>query len=155
MVGTHVGHDCIVGDKVVLSNYVQIAGHVEIGTGAWFAGMSGSHQFVTVGRWSFITGLAGITRDVPPFLIISGHYPAKIRGVNKRGLLRAGLNPKQQEDIYAAYKQLYRRGSSLLANARALAEQNGIDENVRDLVESIFKSHQHRFGRYRESLRTR
>jgi UDP-N-acetylglucosamine acyltransferase len=154
MVGTHVGHDCIVGDKVVLSNYVQIAGHVEIGTGAWFAGMSGSHQFVTVGRWSFITGLAGITRDVPPFLIISGHYPAKIRGVNKRGLLRAGLNPKQQEDIYAAYKQLYRRGSSLLANARALAEQNGIDENVRDLVESIFKSHQHRFGRYRESLRT-
>jgi UDP-N-acetylglucosamine acyltransferase len=154
MVGSHIGHDCIVGDQVVLSNYVQVAGHVEIGTGAWFAGMAGSHQFVTIGRWSFITGLAGITRDVPPFLIVSGHYPARIRGVNKRGLLRAGLNQQQQEDIYAAYKTLYRRGSSLLANAKALSEQDGIDENVRDLIDFIFKSHQHRFGRYRESLRT-
>jgi UDP-N-acetylglucosamine acyltransferase len=154
MVGSHVGHDCVVGDKVVLSNYVQIAGHVTIETGAWFAGMAGSHQFVTIGRWSFIAGLGGITRDVPPFLIMSGHYPARVRGVNKRGLLRAGLSQQQQDDLYAAYKRLYRRGSTLLANARELAAQDGLDENIRHLVESICNSHQHRFGRYRESFRT-
>jgi len=154
MVGSHVGHDGIVGDKAVLSNYVQIAGHVQIGMGAWFAGMAGAHQYVTVGRWSFIAGLAGVTHDVPPFLIASGHYPVKIRGVNKRGLLRAGLNPQQQANIYEAYKTLYRRGSTLLANARELAEQDGLDENVRDMIGSICNSHQHRFGRYRESLRT-
>jgi UDP-N-acetylglucosamine acyltransferase len=154
MVGSHVGHDCTVEDKVVLSNYVQIAGHVRIETGAWFAGMAGAHQFVTVGRWSFIAGLAGITHDVPPFLIASGHYPVKIRGVNKRGLLRAGLDRQQQTNIYEAYKKLYRRGSTLLANARELAEQDGLDENVRDLIGSILNSYRHRFGRYRESLRT-
>ncbi len=154
MVGSHVGHDCTIGDKAVLSNYVQIAGHVQIGTGAWFAGMAGAHQFVTVGRWSFIAGLAGVTHDVPPFLIASGHYPIKVRGVNKRGLLRAGLNGEQQLHIFEAYRKLYRRGSTLLANARELAEQDGLDENVRDLIGSIFNSYQHRFGRYRESLRT-
>ena len=154
MVGSHVGHDCIVGDRVVLSNYVQIAGHVQIGMGAWFAGMAASHQFVTVGRWAFIAGLAGVTHDVPPFLIASGHYPVKVRGVNKRGLLRAGLDHGQQASIYDAYKKLYRRGSTLLANARELAEQDGLDENVRDMIGSIFNSYQHRFGRYRESLRT-
>ena len=154
MVGSHLGHDCIVEDKVVLSNYVQIAGHVTIEMGAWFAGMAGAHQFVTIGRWSFVAGLAGITRDVPPFLVVSGHYPAKIRGVNKRGLVRAGLTERQQDDIYAAYKQLYRHGSTLLAKARELAAQDGLDENVRFLVESIFRGHKHRFGRYLESFRT-
>ena len=153
MIGSHVGHDCVVEDKVVLSNHVQIAGHVKIETGAWLAGMAGVHQFVTVGRWSFVAGLAGLTRDLPPFLIASGHYPPKIRGVNKRGLVRAGLTERQQEDIYVAYKQLYRRGSTLLANAKELAERDGLDENVRALLDAIFHSHQHRFGRYLESFR--
>jgi UDP-N-acetylglucosamine acyltransferase len=154
MVGCHVGHDCVLGDKIVLSNYVQVAGHVHIGTGAWFAGMAGAHQFVTVGRWAFIAGLAGVTHDVPPFLIASGHYPVKVRGVNKRGLLRAGLSEEQQSCIFEAYRKLYRRGSTLLANARELAGQDGLDENVRDMIGSIFNSYEHRYGRYLESLRT-
>lgn len=74
--------------------------------------------------------------------------------MNKRGLLRAGLSGEQQLHIFEAYRKLYRQGSTLLANARELAEQDGLDENVRDLIGSIFNSHQHRFGRYRESLRT-
>jgi len=153
MVGSHLGHDCVVEDKVVLSNYVQIAGHVKIETGAWISGMAGCHQFVTVGQWAFIAGLAGVTRDVPPFLIVSGHYPSKVRGVNKRGLARAGMNEQQQERIYEAYKKLYRRGSTLLANARELAAQDGLDENVRALVEAVSRTHQHRFGRYQETFR--
>lgn len=154
MVGAHLGHDSVVEDRVVLSNYVQIAGHVKIETGAWFSGLAASHQFVTIGRWSYIAGLAGLTHDIPPFLIVSGHYPPRVRGVNKRGLLRAGLNEQQQERIYEAYKKLYRQGGPLLGNAEELARQDGLDENVRAIVDSIFKSNQHRFGRYLESLRT-
>ena len=154
MVGTHLGHDCIVEDKVVLSNYVQIAGHVKIETGAWFSGLAASHQFVTIGRWSYIAALTGLNRDVPPFLIVSGHYPPRVRGVNKRGLLRAGLDKQQQEHIHEAYRRLYRQGGPLLANAEALAHEDGLDENVRDMVDLIFRSNQHKFGRYRESLRT-
>jgi len=154
MVGSHIGHDCTVADKVVISNHVQVAGHVKIETGAWFAGMAAVHQFVTIGQWSFVAGIAGVTHDVPPFMIASGHYPVKVRGVNKRGLVRAGFSPQQQASVYEAYKRLYRRGSTLLANAKELAAQDGLDENVRALVDSIFKSYEHRFGRYLESLRT-
>ena len=154
MIGCHIGHDCIVGDKTVLSNLVQIAGHVKIETGAWLAGLAASHQFVTIGGWSFIAGQTGLDRDVPPFLIVSGQRAPKVRGVNKRGLKRAGFSEQQQEQIHSAYRQLYRQGGVLLANAHALAEQDGLDDNVQALLESIFKSCQHRFGRYLETLRT-
>jgi UDP-N-acetylglucosamine acyltransferase len=153
MVGSHIGHDVVLEDKIVLSNLVQIGGHVHIQMGAWFSGLAASHQFVTVGRWSYIAGLAGLNHDVPPFLIISGHYPPRVRGVNKRGMVRAGLNEQQQERIFDAYNKLYRQGSVLLSNARELAEQDGLDENVRAILETIFRSTEHRFGRYRESHR--
>jgi UDP-N-acetylglucosamine acyltransferase len=154
MIGTHIGHDCVIADNIVLSNLVQIAGHVHIESGAWLAGLAASHQFVTIGGWSFIAGQTGLSRDVPPFLIVSGQHPPKVRGINKRGLRRAGLNEQQQERIHNAYHQLYRQGGTLLANAKSLAAQDGLDGNVRAMVDSIFKSCQHRFGRYREVLRS-
>ena len=131
---------------------VQIGGHCKIETGAWFSGMAGAHQFVTVGKWCFVAGLGGLTRDMPPFMMVSGHYPAVVRAVNKRGLSRAGLSEEQQERIQEAYKRLYRDEGALLANARALAEED-LDENVRALVDAIIRSSEHRYGRYRESLR--
>ncbi|MBP7050744.1 MAG: acyl-ACP--UDP-N-acetylglucosamine O-acyltransferase [Phycisphaerae bacterium] len=154
MVGSHIGHDAIIEDKIVLSNLVQIGGHVKIETGAWFSGLAASHQFVTIGRWSYIAGLAGLTHDIPPYLMVSGHYPHRVRGVNKRGMNRAGLSEEQQERIFDAYRFLYRHGSTLLNNAKELAAQNGLDENVRAMVDAIFRSNEHRFGRYLESLRT-
>ena len=153
MIGTHIGHDCIIEDKTVLSNCVQIGGHCKIGTGAWFSGMAGAHQFVTVGQWCFVSGLAGLTHDVPPFMTVSGHYPAVVRSVNKRGLTRAGLDEAQQGRIQDAYKRLYRAGGVLLANANALAAEDGIDDNVKAIVDAIIQSSQHRFGRYLETLR--
>jgi UDP-N-acetylglucosamine acyltransferase len=153
MIGSHLGHDCVVEDNVVLSNLVQIGGHAKIETGAWMSGLAGAHQFVTVGRWTYAAGLAGLSRDVPPFLTVSGHYPLEVRGVNRRGLARAGLSEQEQERICDAYQKLYRKGSALLANARELAKQDGLDENVKAMLDAIFKSHEHRYGRYRESLR--
>jgi len=153
MVGAHIGHDCILGDKIVMSNLVQIGGHCKIENGAWFSGLSGAHQFITIGKWCYVAGLAGITRDIPPFLTISGHYPPKVRGVNKRGLSRAGLNEQQQERIFEAYKKLYRQSGSLLENAKALAQENGLDENVQAIIDSITKSSKHQYGRYLETFR--
>ncbi|MHC4299812.1 MAG: hypothetical protein ACYS7Y_21245, partial [Planctomycetota bacterium] len=112
-----------------------------------------SHQFVTVGKWCFVAGLAGITRDVPPFLTVSGHYPPKVRNVNKRGLDRAGLDEPQQERIFEAYKRLYRQEGTLLENANALAAEDGLDENVRAMIDSITNSCKHQFGRYLETFR--
>jgi UDP-N-acetylglucosamine acyltransferase len=153
MINSHVGHDCVLEDRVVLSNCVQIGGHGRVETGVWISGMSAAHQFVTLGRWCFSGGLAGLTQDVPPFLIVSGHHPATVRAVNKRGLARAGLDEEQRERIHEAYRRLYRRGGALLANARELASEDGLDENVQAIVDSILRSGEHRFGRYLETLR--
>jgi UDP-N-acetylglucosamine acyltransferase len=154
MIGVHVGHDCIIEDKTVLSNFTQISGHCKIETGVWLSGVVLLHQFVTIGKWCYAAGMAGINRDVPPFLIVSGHYPPVIRGVNKRGLARAGLSEKQQKGIYDAYKRLYRDDKMpLLQKAKQMAEETGLDENVRDMLDAIIKSSEHRFGRYLETFR--
>ncbi len=153
MINVHIGHDCTVEDDTVLSNLVQIGGHCRIEKGSWFSGLAASHQFVTVGKWCFVAGLAGITRDVPPFLTVSGHYPPKVRNVNKRGLDRAGLSEQQQERIFDAYKKLYRQEGTLLENAKALAAEDGLDENVRAMIVAITNSHKHQYGRYLETFR--
>lgn len=154
MIGVHIGHDCILEDKIVMSNYVQISGHCRIETGIWLSGMVLLHQFVTLGKWCYAAGLAGINHDIPPFLIVSGHYPPKVRGVNKRGLVRAGLSQQQQQTILDAYKKLYRNSSPLLENAKALAAEDGLDENVRAMVNAILQSSEHRYGRYLETFRS-
>ena len=153
MIGVHIGHDCILEDKLVMSNYTQISGHCKIQTGVWFSGMVMLHQFITIGKWCYAAGLAGINHDIPPFLIISGHYPTEVRGVNKRGLMRAGLNSQQQQNIMEAYRKLYRQKTPLLENARAMAQEDGLDENVRAMVDMVLKSSEQRFGRYLEKFR--
>ena len=153
MVSTHIGHDCTVEDHTVMSNLVQIGGHCTIETGAWFSGLAASHQFVTIGKWCYVAGLAGINRDIPPFLTVSGHYPPRVRGVNKRGLNRAGLSEEQQQRIFDAYKKLYRQEGTLLENAKALAMEDELDENVRAMIDAITKSSEHQFGRYLEQFR--
>ena len=155
MVGAHVGHDCILEDKIVMSNFVQLGGHCKLETGVWLSGMVLLHQFVTIGKWCFAAGLAGINRDIPPFLTVSGHYPPRVRGVNQRGMKRAGLSEQQQQQIVEAYKKLYRRGGTLLENAKMLAQADGFDENVQAMVDAIIKSSQQRFGRYLEKFRGR
>jgi UDP-N-acetylglucosamine acyltransferase len=153
MIGAHIGHDCTLENKIVMSNYTQVSGHCKIETGVWLSGMVLLHQFVTVGKWCYATGLTGINKDVPPFLIISGHYPSSVRGVNKRGLIRAGLAQEQQQQVMEAYRKLYRSVGTLLENTKALAQEDGLDENVRAMVDMILKSSQHRFGRYLETFR--
>lgn len=154
MIGVHVGHDCTLEDKIVLSNYVQISGHCKIETGVWLSGVVLVHQFITIGKWCYAAGMAGINKDVPPFLIVSGHYPPKVRGVNKRGLARAGLNEQQQQKIMEAYRKLYRnKGGTLLENAKAMSQEDGLDENVRAMFESIIRSSEQRYGRYLEKFR--
>jgi UDP-N-acetylglucosamine acyltransferase len=153
MVGVHVGHDCVIEDNIVMSNYTQLSGHCKVEKGAWLSGMVLVHQFSTIGKWCYASGLSGINHDVPPFVIVSGHYPPRVRGVNKRGLTRAGLSEEQQKKIFDAYKRLYRSKKPLLESAKEMAEEDGLDENVREMVDAILRSGLQRFGRYLEQFR--
>ncbi len=147
MIGVHLGHDCILEDKIVISNYSQISGHCKIQTGAWLSGMVAVHQFVTIGKWCYAAGYTGINHDVPPFVIVSGHYPVEVRAINKRGLSRAGLNDNQQNNVYDAFKFIWRSEEPVLERVKALLARNGLDENVRAMCDAIMTSSRQRFGR--------
>lgn len=153
MVGVHLGHDCILDDKIVLSNYTQLSGHCKLGTGVWLSGMVAVHQFVTFGRWCYAAGFAGINHDIPPFVIVSGHYPPVVRSVNKRGLGRAGLSDQEQSNIFKAFKCIYRGDGAMIDRVNELAAEDGLDPNVREMIDAILKSSEHRFGRHLELFR--
>jgi UDP-N-acetylglucosamine acyltransferase len=155
MIGIHLGHDCILGDRIVMSNYTQISGHCHIQTGVWFSGMVAVHQFCTIGKWCYAAGYTGIAHDIPPFMIVSGHYPSEVRGVNKRGVKRAGLSEQQLEHIEKAYRFIWRSKDkkSVLEQVKTLAEKDGLDENVRAIIELVMNMSKQRFGRHLELFR--
>lgn len=177
-VASHVAHDAAVGDHCVLSNCVQLAGHVHVEDHVTISGLAGVHQFVTIGKYAFVVGLARCVTDVPPFLIYS--HDGTVMGVNARGLARWGFRDEQTDRLKRLYRQLFpRRGKEEESNgslrnlyemlfsrrarrsARSLsrrikdAETNDqLDDNCRYMLEFLKRSlHNGVFGRYLESER--
>jgi len=90
MAYTHIGHNCELGNRIVLSNSVQVAGHVKVEDKAIIGGCLGIHQFVHIGYLAMIGGMTRVDRDVPPFCLAEGH-PGRLRGLNRIGIKRSGL----------------------------------------------------------------
>lgn len=108
MVGAHVGHDCVVGNQVVLVNNAALAGEVTVGDRAFISAGVGVHQFCRVGRNAMIGGLAKVVQDALPFCITDGN-PARARGLNLVGLRRAGFKAPEIAALKEAYRLLYQR----------------------------------------------
>jgi UDP-N-acetylglucosamine acyltransferase len=89
MVASHLGHDARIGNNVTLVNNVLLAGHAEIGDNVTLGGGAGIHQFTRIGRLAFVTGLAGVSMDVPPFCVVGDRNT--IHGLNLVGLRRNGV----------------------------------------------------------------
>ena len=105
MAYTHVAHDCIVGDEVIMANCGTLGGHVTLEDKSIIGGLTGVHQFVKVGKLAIIGGCSKVVQDIPPFSVADGH-PANVRGVNIVGLKRAGCNLKRINEIKKANKLL-------------------------------------------------
>lgn len=105
MAGSHVGHDCEVGNHVVLANNALLAGHVSIGDYTFFGGGAAIHQFSRVGPGAMVSGLARITRDVPPFLLVAERDD--VTGFNLVGLKRRGVTREAIRELKEAYRQVY------------------------------------------------
>ena len=103
----HLAHDCHVGDNVILSNVVQLAGHVTVEDRAIISGLSAAHQFVRIGRQSFIGGCSRVSKDIPPFLRAVGN-PVKLYGLNTIGLQRSGMDEATIRELKRAYRLLFR-----------------------------------------------
>jgi UDP-N-acetylglucosamine acyltransferase len=157
MAYSHLGHDVEMEDHVVLANVCQIAGYCRIERNAWLSGCAGTHQFVTIGRFAYAAACAVMVYDIPPFVKVAGSYPCEVRGVNATGLRRAGVADESVAALGRACRRLYWRkdGQTLAAALTELAAQDGLDENVRYLLDAVQRSTQSRMGRYRERLRHR
>jgi len=114
MVAAHIAHDCVIADHVTIANQVMLAGHVHIEEGANIGGGAGIHHFATVGACSFVGGLARITKDVPPFMIVEGN-PAEVRAINAIAMTRRGYAPTHIDAVKDAYKRLYRTNGAAIS----------------------------------------
>lgn len=118
----HLAHDCHLGDGVILANGVQLAGHVRIEDRAIISGLSAVHQFVRIGRHSFIGGCSRVSKDIPPFLKAVGN-PVKLYGLNTVGLQRAGFDETTLRELKRAYR-LFFNSDLNISQALERAEQD-------------------------------
>jgi UDP-N-acetylglucosamine acyltransferase len=135
MAGTHVAHDCILGDHVIMANGSGLAGHVHVADGVTIGGMVGVHQFCRIGRYAFIGAGSMVAFDVPPFCSAQGDRAA-LAGLNTVGLQRAGWKREQIIRVYRAFCQLFYSHSS---REQALSEllQRELTKEVLELCDFI------------------
>jgi len=133
MASSHVGHDAILAEGVIIVNYTGIPGHVEVGRKAFLSGYVGPHQFGRIGELSMIGGMTRLPQDVPPYFIAEGN-PVKIRGVNSIGLKRDGKSREVIKEIKEAYKTIYLRKLPL-KEALLELETNFESEEVKNIVQ--------------------
>ena len=149
MVNSHVGHDSRLGDNVIFANNVMISGHVVIHNNVNMGGGSGVRHNVTIGEFGFVTALTRVTQDVPPFCIVDGANV--IRGPNTVGLRRGGFSHDDIDAIDDACKRLfYYRTKPFSAAMAEFDTMNGINPNVKRLIDFLRMRDQGKQGRYLE-----
>ena len=112
MAYSHVAHDCLIGDHVVLANGAALAGHIVIEDHAIIGALSGIHQFCRVGTHAFISGLTGVSLDIPPYMLAAGDR-AKLFGLNTVGLKRAQFSEQTLRALKKVYRTFFRSGLPL------------------------------------------
>jgi len=138
MAYSHIGHNCEIGNNVILSNSVQVAGHVIIEDCAIVGGCLGIHQFVHIGYLSMIGGMTRVTRDVPPFCLAEGS-PGRLRGLNKVGIKRSGLIEKNNLNLKSLLKTwlLLFKSDYVISEAVEVAMSKELDFSSKRLCEFV------------------
>jgi UDP-N-acetylglucosamine acyltransferase len=134
MASSHVAHNCLVGDFVIIANGTALGGHVTLQDRVFISGNCLVHQFVRVGTLALMQGGAAISKDLPPFTIARGGNG--MCGLNVIGLRRAGFSPGQRSELKRLYHLLFRSGL-LLKEALAQAGQPAPDSPAANLIEFV------------------
>jgi UDP-N-acetylglucosamine acyltransferase len=108
MANAHVGHDCTVGDDAVLATNIMLGGHVEVGAFTFFGGGAGAHQFSRIGEGVMIAGLARITQDLAPYLLVAERN--EVSGLNLIGLKRRGVSREAIAELKECYAAVFAGG---------------------------------------------
>jgi UDP-N-acetylglucosamine acyltransferase len=137
MIGTHVAHNCVIGDDNIFANEVALAGHIVVEDHVFISNNVGAHQFVRFGRHAMVGGKSKIVQDVLPFFTTDGN-PPRVRGLNSIGLRRSGFSDSARRALKDAYRVLIR---SAMPMEEALQQLEQIDDvNVARLLSFIRES---------------
>jgi UDP-N-acetylglucosamine acyltransferase len=136
MAYTHVAHDCVIGDNIIMVNLAMIAGHVQIGDWAILSGYCAVHQHCKIGAHAFLANNCGVTRDVPPYVMAVGN-PAVPHSINAEGLKRRGFTADQIRNLRNAYRILYRSDTPLAAAVEQLAALVATQPELKLLLDFI------------------
>lgn len=139
MAYSHVGHDCDVGDGVIMANGATLGGHVQVGSRANIAGLVAIHQFVRIGQYAMLGGGSIVVKDVPPYTMAVGNH-ARLYGLNRRGLQRAGFSPDQLDALKRAYRMLFRSGTALGQACAAVREAGPQSPEIEHLLRFLQNS---------------
>jgi UDP-N-acetylglucosamine acyltransferase len=136
MVGVHVGHDCIVGDHVVMANNATLGGHAILGDFVIMGGLSAAHQNTRIGRHAFVGGMAGVNHDVIPFGNVWGNH-AHLEGLNLVGLKRRGFSREAINILRAAYRMLFAEEGTFQERLDDTANAYAASPEVMEIIEFI------------------
>lgn len=135
MAYSHIAHDCKVGNNVIMANCATLAGHVVVEDYVNLAGLCAVHQFCRIGKHAFISGLTGIPKDVPPFMIAAGDR-AKLYGLNIVGLGRRGFSKDDIAILKKAYRILF-RSAMPFSTSISIVKKELINPHITELVDFI------------------
>ncbi len=128
MAYVHIAHDCVVGNQVIMANAATLAGHVRIEDRAIIGGLTAVQQFTRIGAFTYIGGMSGVSKDVPPYVVMAGiRGQMRISGINRVGLKRAGFSPATIKKLVAAFRTIFRTPDLLLQEALEQARREGGD----------------------------
>jgi len=115
---SHIAHDCVLGNHIIMSNCGTLAGHVTVEDHAVIGGLTAVHQFCRIGKMAIVGGCSKVVQDVPPFMMADGN-PAEVRTINKVGLERNKVSEAAQKHLRSAFKLLYRESGLNIGDAVA------------------------------------
>jgi UDP-N-acetylglucosamine acyltransferase len=139
MAYTHVAHDCVIGNGVIMANGASLAGHVTVDDCAILGGFSLVHQFCRIGRYSFSGMGSVISRDIPPYVMVGGS-PTRPRGINSVGMERRGFDADSILQIKRAFKLIYKSRLKLEEAIESLASMAEQSTEVLPLLEFLKQS---------------
>ncbi|CAN7274021.1 acyl-ACP--UDP-N-acetylglucosamine O-acyltransferase [Rhizobium rhizogenes] len=136
LANSHVAHDCRVGNHVIMSNNVMLAGHVTVEDRAILGGGCAVHQFTRIGRQAFVGGLSAASYDVIPYGMLNGN-PGVLSGLNIVGMTRAGVERSVIHRVRRAYKSIFEGGGSIRDNAAAIRDEYADCKEAMEILDFI------------------
>ncbi|NVK22758.1 MAG: acyl-ACP--UDP-N-acetylglucosamine O-acyltransferase [Kangiellaceae bacterium] len=132
MAYTHIAHDCVLGDNIIMSNNATLAGHVVVGDHVILSGFAKIHQFCKIGAHAFVGMDCAISKDIPPFVLVAENSPY---GLNSEGLKRRGFSAENISELKKAYRSVYRKSLKLDEAIEELSQSQ--DPYVKQMIEFL------------------